>query len=446
MNELKRHKKSDKVKWVLTVITLFLVIVMITGICLQLFGVGKQKPSEWFEKTNAEEVASGNALEYSSVVTTLSSVVPISVQSHVSLSESDIQDITGLFGVEFFSTEYLSFVSSKTTVKNNVNDKLLTSLDEFVFFSGRVDESAMFIGSYVLIPRSNIFEDLSNLSFLSVEVSVNGTSVSLNECINDEYYLVGFDNSLMSGVIPFESLSITYLLVNEEVLYPLPPDPIEEGHSFVGWYYGEGCGETECVKYLSETITSDTSIHAHFVVNKFNVTFNSNGGTDVETKIVNWNTSVTLPVSTRVGYTFQGWYLPDGSEYIDQPIKAETELTARWDIIMCTVTFYVNGKVYDTKEVEYGSMFADVVDLANTMNLQVMSLSFSDNTSINGVVDEVTTVVDDLDVTATIMKSKDKIVNTVKNNKWTIVGGLVGIVVLIVVVMGISGSVKRKKR
>ncbi|MDE7215818.1 MAG: hypothetical protein K2O08_03325 [Clostridia bacterium] len=52
MNELKRHKKSDKVRWVLTGITLFLVIIMITGICLQLFGVGKQKPSEWFGKND----------------------------------------------------------------------------------------------------------------------------------------------------------------------------------------------------------------------------------------------------------------------------------------------------------------------------------------------------------------------------------------------------------
>lgn len=55
MNELRRHKKSDKIKWVLTGIAFLLVAVMLTGICLQLFGTGKQKPSEWFTKPDTEQ-------------------------------------------------------------------------------------------------------------------------------------------------------------------------------------------------------------------------------------------------------------------------------------------------------------------------------------------------------------------------------------------------------
>ena len=55
MNELKRHKKSDKIKWVFTGIAFVLVFVMIIGMCLQLFGTGKQKPSEWFKKSETEQ-------------------------------------------------------------------------------------------------------------------------------------------------------------------------------------------------------------------------------------------------------------------------------------------------------------------------------------------------------------------------------------------------------
>lgn len=55
MNELRRHKKSDKIKWVFTGIAFVLVAVMLTGICLQLFGTGKQKPSEWFKKPDTEQ-------------------------------------------------------------------------------------------------------------------------------------------------------------------------------------------------------------------------------------------------------------------------------------------------------------------------------------------------------------------------------------------------------
>lgn len=53
--ELRQHKKSDKIKWVLTGIAFVLVAVMLTGICLQLFGTGKQKPSEWFKKPDTEQ-------------------------------------------------------------------------------------------------------------------------------------------------------------------------------------------------------------------------------------------------------------------------------------------------------------------------------------------------------------------------------------------------------
>lgn len=53
MNEFNKHKKADKIKWILTGVAFLLIFVMFTGLCLQLFGKDKQKPSEWFKK--AEE-------------------------------------------------------------------------------------------------------------------------------------------------------------------------------------------------------------------------------------------------------------------------------------------------------------------------------------------------------------------------------------------------------
>lgn len=55
MNEFNKHKKSDKIKWAFTGIAFLLVFVMFTGLCLQLFGTGKQKPSEWFKKPDTEQ-------------------------------------------------------------------------------------------------------------------------------------------------------------------------------------------------------------------------------------------------------------------------------------------------------------------------------------------------------------------------------------------------------
>ncbi len=56
--ELNKHKKSDKIKWVITGVAFVLVFVMLAGICLQFFGKGKLKPSEWFEKSDTDQTTS----------------------------------------------------------------------------------------------------------------------------------------------------------------------------------------------------------------------------------------------------------------------------------------------------------------------------------------------------------------------------------------------------
>lgn len=55
MNELNRHKKSDKIKWVMTCIAFLLVFVFLIGLTIQLFGNEKLKPSNWFNKTEQTE-------------------------------------------------------------------------------------------------------------------------------------------------------------------------------------------------------------------------------------------------------------------------------------------------------------------------------------------------------------------------------------------------------
>ncbi len=51
MNDLNRHKKSDKIKWVITGVAFVLVFVFLFGLTIQLFGNEKIKPSNWFKKT-----------------------------------------------------------------------------------------------------------------------------------------------------------------------------------------------------------------------------------------------------------------------------------------------------------------------------------------------------------------------------------------------------------
>ena len=83
---------------------------------------------------------------------------------------------------------------------------------------------------------------------------------------------------------------------------------------------------------------------------KITITFNSNGGTEVEDMEVDTNqTSLNLPTPTRDGYTFDGWFL---DEALTEPFTIGALLTnetlnlyAKWILIVTnyTITFNSNG-------------------------------------------------------------------------------------------------------
>ena len=61
------------------------------------------------------------------------------------------------------------------------------------------------------------------------------------------------------------------------------------------------------------------------------VAFNSNGGTAIESIEVAEGSTATKPTDpTKVGYTFEGWYLGENKFSFEQPITGETTLTANW--------------------------------------------------------------------------------------------------------------------
>lgn len=66
-DDLNAHKSKDKVKWILTAIAFLLVAVVLVGICLQVFGSGNAKPSEWFEKNEQTEIVTFTPTEMKSM-------------------------------------------------------------------------------------------------------------------------------------------------------------------------------------------------------------------------------------------------------------------------------------------------------------------------------------------------------------------------------------------
>ena len=118
------------------------------------------------------------------------------------------------------------------------------------------------------------------------------------------------------------------------------PEPTRDGYTFIGWFDENG---EKVLPGSTYQIASDSVLTARWSQYAFTVTLDPNGGTVNPTTVrVEMDAPVgTLPVPTRNGYTFIGWFDADGNEYTAETIfaaEADITLTARWEANTYTVT------------------------------------------------------------------------------------------------------------
>ncbi len=119
------------------------------------------------------------------------------------------------------------------------------------------------------------------------------------------------------------------------------PVATKVGHNFVGWYVDN----TYSTQFNLETsITTNTTVYAKFDVNKYAVTFLSDGGSLVDGQTVDHSAKATKPADpTKDGYAFAGWYLNNVAYDFNTPVTANVTLNAQWTINEYTVVFNSNG-------------------------------------------------------------------------------------------------------
>lgn len=101
------------------------------------------------------------------------------------------------------------------------------------------------------------------------------------------------------------------------------------GYTFDGWYTGSISG----VRIVPNTIVTNKrnhTLYARYSMNKYTITYNANGGySATTTQKYNQNSEVySLPVATKSGCTFDGWYTDaSGGTKITTPFTITQDMT-----------------------------------------------------------------------------------------------------------------------
>lgn len=117
----------------------------------------------------------------------------------------------------------------------------------------------------------------------------------------------------------------------------VPNKPTREGYNFLYW-------EKNGSQFnFDEAIISSFTLVAKWEIQKYNVIFDTDGGTYIEDQKVEYGKTIKVSNPTKEGYEFIGWSL-NGEVYdISTPVKSDLILLAIWDDIKYTVTFDVAG-------------------------------------------------------------------------------------------------------
>lgn len=174
--------------------------------------------------------------------------------------------------------------------------------------------------------------------------SHNGLSISSDLTIEAVYsvnqYTATFDS--MGGS------DVDAILVDYDTNVPEPTDPDKTGYTFSGWYQDE---ELIQAYDFGPMPAEDITLYAKWTINQYTITFDSVGGSAVDSITQDYATAVTQPTDpTLLGNTFDGWYIDSAytTPYVFGTMPAvDITLFAQWDVNDYDVAYVTDTSDYD---------------------------------------------------------------------------------------------------
>lgn len=207
----------------------------------------------------------------------------------------------------------------------------------------------------VVVPNSilnmapNAFDGCSNISY--IYVISDSAPDSWSEGWNaDKTVVYGFSGN--TTTYTFISDGETVQTVESEYAIDGFPVLTKTGYTFGGWYLSEAF-EGEAMNFCYSG--SSVSLYAKWTPNEYTLNLNSNG--TVTSEKVTYGSAFVLPIPTREGYSFNGWY--SGRVIVESGIwnyTTDKTLIAKWTANTYNVTFVDDiNKTEETVSVTYGT-------------------------------------------------------------------------------------------
>ena len=139
-----------------------------------------------------------------------------------------------------------------------------------------------------------------------------------------------------------------------------PAAPTKEGYDFTGWTWS---GTGVPVKVIPASVkmgTADITFTANWSAVSYTVTFNSNGGSPVDSQTIGYKGKAVRPDDpAKAGHSFGGWYKDETCTTLYDFAAAVTgnlTLYAKWTILGYTITFNpMGGGAVPAQGVDHGN-------------------------------------------------------------------------------------------
>ena len=103
---------------------------------------------------------------------------------------------------------------------------------------------------------------------------------------------------------------IESVIVNKGDKVNKPDDPIREGYTFDDWYF-----KGEKWSFIGYVVTEDMTLESNWIINQYNLIVDKNindaGNIIISKNVYDYNESVSIEVTVKSGYHFDGWFEGD---------------------------------------------------------------------------------------------------------------------------------------